>query len=113
LLGLFTHWDLIKGVVWHTNLEMKDQKYLFAYRMIHKTFMYLVGELEPFVKSKVTMFVKAPLKLRKAIGLVLYQFAHGVNTNIIVDRFNVGAFTMHKYVDIVVDALIFRDKFFS
>jgi hypothetical protein len=92
---------------------MKDQKYLFAYRMIHKTFMYLVGELEPFVKSKVTMFVKAPLKLRKAIGLVLYQFAHGVNTNIIVDRFNVGAFTMHKYVDIVVDALIFRDKFFS
>jgi hypothetical protein len=44
---------------------------------------------------------------------VLYQFTHGVNANIIVDRFNVGAFTMRKYVDIVVDFLIFRDKFFN
>ncbi len=31
--------------------------------------MYLVSELEPFVKSRVTMFVRAPLKPRKAIGL--------------------------------------------
>jgi hypothetical protein len=75
--------------------------------------MYLVRELEPFVKSRATMFVRAPLELRKVIGLVLYQFAHGVNANIIVDRFNVGAFTMRKYVDVVVDFLIFRDKFFN
>jgi hypothetical protein len=39
---------------------------------------------------------------------VLYQFSHGVNANIIVDRFNVRAFTMREYVDIVVDVLIFR-----
>jgi len=106
-LGLSTNWDLIKGVVWHTNLEMRDQKYLFAYRVIHETIMYLVRELEPFVNSRAIIFVRAPLEL------VLYQFAHGVNANIIVDRFNVGAFTMRKYVDIVVDALIFKDKCFS
>jgi hypothetical protein len=29
------------------------------------------------------------------------------------DRFNVEAFTMPKYVDIVVDALISKDKLFS
>ncbi len=92
---------------------MRDQKYLFAYRMIHETFMYLVRKLEPFVNSRAIMFVRAPLELKKTIGLVLYQFAHGVNANIIVDRFNVGAFTMRKYVDIVVDALIFKDKCFS
>jgi hypothetical protein len=44
---------------------------------------------------------------------MLYQFAHGVNANIIADRFNVGVFTMYKYVDIVVDALIFKDKLFN
>jgi hypothetical protein len=31
--------------------------------------MYLVSELEPFVKSRITMFVRAPLEPRKAIGL--------------------------------------------
>jgi hypothetical protein len=70
--------------------------------------------LEPFVKSRVTMFVRAPLKPRKAIGLVLYQFAHGVSANMIANRFNVGASTMRKYVDIVVvNALISKDKLFS
>jgi hypothetical protein len=44
---------------------------------------------------------------------VLYQFAHGFSANIIAKRFNVGAFIMHKYVDIVIDVLISRDKLFS
>jgi hypothetical protein len=44
---------------------------------------------------------------------VLYQYAHGVNVNIIANRFNVGLFTMCKYVDIVVDVLIFQDILFS
>ncbi len=52
------------------------------------------------------MFVNAPLKLGKTIGLVLYSFAYGANANIIVNRFNVGAFTMHKYVDIVINVLV-------
>jgi hypothetical protein len=59
------------------------------------------------------MFVKAPLQPRKVIGLLLYQYAHGVNANIIVDQFNVEVFTMCKYVDIVVNALISKDKLFN
>jgi hypothetical protein len=70
--------------------------------------MYLVRELEPFVKSRATMFVRTPFELIKVIGLVLYGFAHGVIANIIVE-----AFTVCKYVDIVVNALISRDKLFS
>jgi hypothetical protein len=81
--------------------------------MTYKAFMYLVSELEPFVKSRATMFVRAPLEPRKTIRLVLYQFAHGVNANIIANRFNVGASTMCKYVAIVVNALISKDKLFS
>jgi hypothetical protein len=69
--------------------------------------------LEPFVKSRATTFVKAPFELRKVIGLMLYWFAHGVSANIIVDRFNVGASAMCKYVDVVINALISRDKLFS
>jgi hypothetical protein len=41
---------------------------------------------------------------------VSYEFVHGFNGNIIVNGFNVGIFIMHKYVDIVVDALIFKNK---
>ncbi len=37
---------------------------------------YLVKELESFVKFRATMFARAPLEPRKAIGLVLYQFAN-------------------------------------
>jgi hypothetical protein len=59
------------------------------------------------------MFVRAPLEPIKAIGLVYYQIAHGVNANIIINRFNVGGSILHKYVDIVVDALISRDKLFG
>jgi hypothetical protein len=81
-----THWDLIKGVVWHTNLEMKDPKYLFAYRMIHRTFMYLVRELEPFVKSKVTMFVRAPLELKKLLGWCYINLHMGlIQTSLSID----------------------------
>jgi hypothetical protein len=63
---------------------MRDIKYLFAYHTIDGSFMYLVRELGPFVKSRVTMFVKAPLEPRKVVELLLYQFAHGVSANIIV-----------------------------
>jgi hypothetical protein len=66
-----THWDLI-GVVWHTNLEMKDRKYLSTHHTNYGTFMYLVRKLEPFIKSKVIMFVRALLESIKAIGSVLY-----------------------------------------
>ncbi len=107
MLRQSTHWDLIEGIVWLTNLEMKDRICLFTYSMTYGTFMYLVRKLESFVKSKATMFVKTPLKLRKTIGLLLYQFAHGVSSNNIANRFNVGVFTMLKYVDIVPHVLIF------
>ncbi len=85
--GQSTHWDLIEGIIWLTNLEMKDKIYLFTYCTNYGTLMYLIKELKPFVKSKVTMFVNAPLKLGKTIGLVLYWFADGVNANIIADRY--------------------------
>jgi hypothetical protein len=65
--------------------------------MTYGSFMYLVEELGPFVKSRVTMFVKAPLELRKVIGLLLYRSAHGVSANIIANRFNVEVFTMFNY----------------
>jgi hypothetical protein len=51
---------------------MRDTKYLSTYRMNDKTFMYLVRELETFVKFRAIMFVRAPLEPIKVIGLVLY-----------------------------------------
>jgi hypothetical protein len=51
-------------------------------------------------KAEVIVFVKAPLKPKKAIEVMLYRFVHGYNANMIVNRFNVKIFIMHKYVDI-------------
>jgi hypothetical protein len=67
--------------------------------------------LKPFVKSKVTMFFNAPLKLGKTIGLVLYWFPDGVNANIIANRFNLRAFTMCKYADIVINVFVSKDNY--
>ncbi len=72
-----THWDLIE-VVWHNNLEMKDRKYLFAYCMTFWIFTYLVRKLEPFVKFRATMFIRAPLELKKTIGLCYIDLHMGL-----------------------------------
>jgi hypothetical protein len=64
-------------------------------------FMYFIRELKLFVKLKAIMFVKIPLRSKKA----------GVNN--IANRFNVGIFNMCKYVDIIVVIVISRDKLFS
>ena len=56
-------------------------------------------------------FVRAPLKIRKAIGIVLYHFAHRITGEIIVDKINVGASTVRKYMRIVLNALVSRDKY--
>ncbi len=37
---------------------------------------------------------------------MLYQFAHEINANIIVSILNIEVFTMHEYVDIIVDVLL-------
>jgi hypothetical protein len=35
------------------------------------------------------------------VAIVIYQFAHGSNATHMVNRFNVGASIIQKYVDIV------------
>lgn len=44
---------------------------------------------------------------------MLYRCRHGVSANIIPNKLNVGVFRIHKYVDIVVDALVFKDELFN
>jgi len=44
---------------------------------------------------------------------VIYQFAHGFSATHMINRFNVGASTIRKYVDIVCDVLIDKDKLFN
>ena len=81
--------------------------------MSYASFMYLVSELEPYLQSTSIHFVRAPLEIRKVVGIVLYRLAHGITAEIIADRFNVGASTVRKYMRIVFDALISRDKLFG
>ena len=92
---------------------MRDRKYLEAYRMSYASFMYLVSELDPYLQSTSIHFVRAPLEIRKVVGIVLYRLAHGITAEIIADRFNVGASTVRKYMGIVLEALVSRDKLFG
>ena len=81
--------------------------------MSYASFMYLVSELEPYLQSTSIHFVRAPLEFRKVVSIVLYRLAHGITAKIIADRFNVGASTIRKYMRIVLDALVSRDKLFG
>ena len=108
-----TQWDIIEGLVWYTSPEMRDRKYLEAYCMSYASFMYLVSKLEPYLQSTSIHFVRTPLEIRKVVGIVLYCLAHGSTAEIIAHRFNIGASTIRKYMRIVLDALVFRDKLFG
>ena len=58
--------------------------------------------------------VRPQLEIKKILALVLYRFAHGVSPNPhISDCLQVGGSIVRKYVDIVYDVLISRDKLFS
>ncbi len=91
---------------------MRDRKYLEAYRMSYASFMYLVSELDPYLQSTSIHFVRAPLEIRKVDGIVLYRLAHGIIAKFLANRFNVGASTIRKYIRIVLDVLVSRDKLF-
>ncbi len=47
------------------------------------------------------------------MAIVIYKFAHGHSATHMGDRFNVGASTIGKHVDIVCDAWIDRNKMFD
>ena len=104
-----TQWDLIEGVVGHTNPAWCNRIFLATYRMTYPSFLNLVLELEPYVRSNATQFVRAPVSMEKMVVLVLYKFAPSVNACVI----NVGASTVRKYVAIVVDAPMPHEKLFD
>jgi hypothetical protein len=47
------------------------------------------------------------------VVIVIFQFAHGFNVTQMANQFNVSASRIRKYVDIVCDVLIDKDKLFS
>jgi hypothetical protein len=47
------------------------------------------------------------------VVIVVYQFAHGFNVSHMANEFNVGTSTIKKYVDIVCDVLMNKNKLFS
>jgi len=81
--------------------------------MSYASFMYLVSELEPYLESTSIYFVRVLLEIRKAVGIVLYRLAHRITAEIKTDRFNVGASIVRKYMRIVLNALVSRDKVFG
>jgi hypothetical protein len=65
-------------------------------------FNVLVEELTSFFKSKCFNHVRPQLEVRKIVPIVLYMFTHGLSPKHMLSIFDVGASTIHKYVDIRV-----------
>jgi hypothetical protein len=85
-----------------------------SYRMSPEAFDNLVQMLTPYLQSQCINPVRPQLEIRKILALVLYRFAHGVSPNPhISDRLQAGGSTVRKYVDLIYDVLISRDKLFS
>ncbi len=108
-----THWEMVEAIVWHTTPEMRDKKCLMYYWMTLYACNVLVEELTLFLKSKCFNLVRPHLEVRKTIVIVLYRFAHGLSPKHMLHIFDVGASTLHKYVDIVCVLLCNKDKLFD
>ncbi len=67
-------------------------------------FMYIYNRVETFCQIKSYYVCQNTIEVLKS---------YRVGVNIIANRFNVGIFNMCKYVDIIVDIIIFKDKLFS
>jgi hypothetical protein len=76
-------------------------------------FNVLVDKLTPILKSKCLNLVRPQLEVREIIAIVLYRFARGLNLKHMLDRFDVGAPTVCKYVDIVCDVFCNKDIFLT
>ncbi len=92
---------------------MRDKKYLMYYRMAFYAFNVLVGNFSPFLKFECVNLLRPQLEVRKIVASVLYKFAHGLSLKHMSHIFDLGASTIHKYVDIMCDALCNKDKFFN
>ncbi len=86
---------------------------MLHYKRSFVAFNNLVLELTPFLQSNCLDPIKTQLEIKKIIVIVIYWFAHGFSATHMVDRFNVGASTIRKCVDIVYDVLIDKDKLFN
>ncbi len=89
---------------------MRDNKYLMHYRMFFNAFNHLVQEWFLFLKSKCFNPMKAQLKIRKIIAIVLCSFDHGFSFKHMPNRFDVGASTIWKYMDMVVIFFVTKTK---
>ncbi len=78
--------------------------------MNFEAFNNLVLELTPFMQSSCLNPTRPQLEIRKIMAIVIYWFAHGFNATHMGNRLNVGASIIRKYVDIVCDVLIDKDK---
>jgi hypothetical protein len=81
--------------------------------MNFEAFNNLVLKLTPFLLQVVLNPIRAQLEIRKIVIIVIYQFAHGFNATHMADQFNVGASTIRKYVDILCNVVIDKNKLFS
>jgi hypothetical protein len=75
--------------------------------------MFWVEKLTSFLKFEYINLVRPQLEVKKIVASVLYKFAHGLSLKHMSDIFGVGTSIIHKYVDIMCDALCNKDKLFN
>ena len=108
-----TQWNYVEPIIWRATGDMQYRKFIRFYRMSPEAFEHLVYMLTPYLKSQCTHLVRPQLEIRKIVAIVLYRFVHGHSLDHIADRLQVGGSTVRKYIDIVCDILVDRDKLFS
>jgi hypothetical protein len=76
----YTHWDFVETNVLHCKMSFEN-------------FNNLVLELTPFLQSSCLSSIRPQLEIKKIVVIMIYWFAHGINSTHMVDWFNVGALT--------------------
>jgi hypothetical protein len=81
--------------------------------MNFKAFNNPIFKLAPFLQSSCLNPTRPQLTIRKIMTIVVYLFLHGLNVTHMVNWLNLGASTIRKYVYIVCDVLINKNKMFG
>ena len=92
---------------------MHHKKFKKFYRMDFGAFENLLNMLTPFLRSMCVNQVRPKMEIEKIVACVIYRFAHGHSSKHMADCFTIGASTIRKYVDIICNMLVDKDKLFS
>ncbi len=101
-----THLNVIEGDVWFTSRYIQ-----FLYDIIF-CIENPIQQITPFITHS-PIFVWEPFPIHKVVKIVLYRLIHGIRSKLMVNLYNLDVSTIQKYINIMCEILLDKDKIYK